>query len=73
MYENLKSGLDENGVSFSEVGDFGTKNFWSSSESGPSEAWFVNFGTGSDANSNVKTNASSYYVRCIRTFQGEIY
>jgi len=66
MYENLQSGMDENGVQYTPVGNFiNTNTYWSSSEESATNAWLQYFSDGTQAYSN-KSNPS--YVRCVRAF-----
>jgi hypothetical protein len=66
MYTNLKSGLDENGVSFIPLSSVGGI-YWSSTERADNYAyaWYYNF----DNNSmNLMDKTSPYIVRGVRAF-----
>jgi len=65
MYINLKSGTDENGVSYSPLSGFITDNYWSSSENSSTDAWSQDF---SDGAQTASPENSIYRVRAIRAF-----
>lgn len=48
------------------IGGFNNVSYWSSSQSGSTTAWSINFSTG--ASSNTSTKTTSLYVRAIRQF-----
>jgi len=50
-------------VNLSVIGGFGTGNYWSSSESANSNAWYQSFSSGSQGSSGKNTG---YVVRCVR-------
>lgn len=67
MYRNLASGIDENSVIFTPVGDFavGDNAYWSSSGNAVDSAWKTWFATGSGYN---VAKSGTLYVRAARRF-----
>jgi hypothetical protein len=65
MYINLKSGTDENGVSYTAVGGFAADYYWSSSEYSSSDGWYQYFYFGTQY--GVSKNYLNL-VRCVRAF-----
>lgn len=64
IYENLNSGTEV-------VGSFGTKTYWSSSESSAQEVFYMTFANPNPNFTSFKEN--QYNIRCARRFLGEIY
>ena len=65
MWVNLASGVDENSVSYTPVGGFGTAPYWSSSEQDAVSAYSQSF---ADGGQGLPSKVTQIYVRAIRAF-----
>ena len=65
MWLNLKSGTDENSLTYNPVGNFSNNDYWSSSVYPDGGAWSQTFNGGPQGSAS---NNAHYLVRCIRAF-----